>query len=109
MRAKQKREWHLKTIKIGNYSWFPRDDIGHNIHGYMKCKGSPWAGRVTGMILEGNDEELAGMMQNEKSLIKRIEEAIEVLKNNGFCVLARDDGSQVIMKKTRERHLEESE
>ena len=78
IRAKRKREWNLKTIKVGNNSWFSREYIGCKIHGHIKSKGSPWAGRATGMILQGYDWEFAEVMQNEKSLIKRVEEAVEV-------------------------------
>ena len=67
----------MKTTKVGNNCWLSREDIGCKIHEYIKSKGSPWAGRATGMILEGYDWELAEIMQNEKSLIKRVEEAVE--------------------------------
>ena len=70
----------MKTIKVCNNCWLSREQVGCNIHGYIKSEGSTWAGRATGMILEGYDWELAEIMRNEKSLIKRIEEAVEVLK-----------------------------
>ena len=103
-RAKQQREWRLRTTNVNN-SWFSRDGIGERIFGYMKdrTKWEPWAGRVTGMILENEDWELKAIMMNEQTLIANIEQAMVVLKEAGFCVLTRDDGTQVIMEKRRDR------
>ena len=46
---------------------------------------------------------------NEQLLIASIEQGISILKDLGFCVLTRDDGTQVIMEKRRDRPNESSE
>ena len=68
----------MKTVNAGHNCWLSREEIGCNIHEYITNKGSPWAGRVTGMILKGYDWELAKIMHNETKLIKIWEQAVEV-------------------------------
>ena len=64
---KQRRQWMLKTINV-NGTWFSRDGIGERIWGYMngKPEWAPWAGRVTGMILQNEDYELKAVLLDEK-------------------------------------------
>ena len=82
MRANRKRAWNLKTITVGHNCWLSREDIGRNLHEYKTNKDSPWAGRVTGMILEGYDWELSEIMQSRTKLLDRWENAVEVFKDS---------------------------
>ena len=99
----------MKTINVGRAIWFSREQVGRDIHGGLAQKGSPWARKVTGMILEGYDWEFSDIMHIMTNLYEQWENAADVLKNSGYYVKTKDDGDKVIGKKTRERQQEESE
>ena len=99
----------MKTTNVGRDVWFSREQLGCDIHAYITSKDSPWAGKVTGMTLEGYDWELSGIMQSRTKLFEKWDKAVDVLKDSGYYVMTKDDGTKVIGKKTRERQQEESE
>ena len=59
-------DWYVKTVNVGRQNWWSREQVGCDIHAYLQSKGSPWAGKVTGIILEGYEWDFSEVMQSRE-------------------------------------------
>ena len=97
------RQWRLKTIKTKEGEWFSREAIGQLVYDYMAkhSEWEPWAGKITGMILESEDKVLQAIMASRDILDHNVIRAREVLKQEGYILLTKKDGTQYIMQELR--------
>ena len=73
------------------------------IHDYMAkhSEWEPWAGKITGIILESEDKVLQAIMESKYILDHSVIRARQVLKEEGYIMLTKKDGTQTIMQELR--------
>jgi len=70
-------ECNENLIKL--YKYFCKEEIGKQIFYHILRKNISNPGKLTGMLLEMNSDELSRLMKNQDELDKKIQEAIDVL------------------------------
>ena len=100
--GRQTRQWRLKTIQA-NGKWFSREGIGMMVYSYMakNSEWEPWAGQITGIILESEDKVLQAIMESRDVLDHNVMRARQLLKEEGYIMLTKKDGTQTIMQELR--------
>ena len=65
--------------------WFSREGIGMMVYSYMAktSEWEPWAGKLTGMILESEDKVLQAIMESRDVLDHNVMRARQLLKEKG--------------------------
>ena len=97
------RQWRLQTIKTNDGKWFSRETIGQMIYDYMARNKDwePWSAKITGMILEREDAILISIMASRKVMDLNIYRAREVLKEDGYILVNKKDGTQTILQELK--------